>query len=87
MRGVQTLLGNIPFQQCHPFRRHVVQDLLGQIIFTKQRDGALDRPTAETLLLRPQIQYVVNGHVEQGRVGGFVVSSVAKLPDEQQAGH
>ena len=58
-----------------------------KFVIAKQFDVTLNRAAAQDLLFRVQIQRILRVDVEHGRIGGFLMSPVAELHDEQQASH
>ena len=65
----------------------IVHDRLCKFVIAKQFDISLNRAAAQALLFRVQIQRILRVDVEHVRIGGFLVSPVAELHDEQQASH
>ena len=85
--GIEPLFGDVQIQQLDEFRGHVVHDLLGQFIVAKQRDVSLESTAAKALILGLEVERVLKVDVEHVGVSRFLVSPVAELHDEEQAGH
>ena len=63
----------------------IVHDRLCKFVIAKQFDISFNRGAAQALIFRVQIQRILRVDVEHVRIGGFLVSPVAELHDEQQA--
>jgi hypothetical protein len=85
--GIEPRLGNVQIKRLDEFRSDGVHSLLGQFIDAKQRDVSFDRTTAKALTLGLEVDRVLKVGFDPVGVSRFLVSPVAELHDEEQAGH